>query len=660
MDLSINLEEKDVTNEEILLNKENITINIDDLIRSEDYIECVLNEFQKKMESTPKEKNIILKQNEIKFKKESFSSLLTPIQSLSELKEDGKYDIIIDFINFYNFKQKNILNKLFTHHLNEKGNLILLCDLNYLNQIGNDLKEILGEDNKIKMLIKLFIVSKVPFLTLFSLQKIMTSKNNINILNEKIMAYEIYEDLTLTKPLGYTLDMMPKSVTYMSNMFLYQKYLNVLHPGKSFKICIKETFWSDNVLFTLIICDSDNEEIIKKSNCAVVILGQSCLKSFINLNKEANLSLCNKMKYSRLIIIRPNPFNPYTIPELKDRLNSYIKLFNFKENAQNSVPIMMINDENENVDKVFIDNKVLIREIKQKENILRQFISLESPHEIKSEIKVLISSKSRKNKDKKYIPIHTIERYSSKNLGEYLDDSYLTMFYCQTILSGSFFLNYKNYPQNKKKILILGAGDGIISYFMDKVLANNVQIDAVEIDPVSVELGRDYFGLNSYKKESNKNTNIKWFIKDSKIFIEEKDIENYYDLIIMNINNTNFKKERSPPNCFFEDKIINKINKMLSEDGIYIMYLMCKNSKCYKNSIEIMENHFKQILFLENNDDLNKIHFCFKTKKDKENMFNNYTTNIKLLSKDENIANIKIIEHKSKYLLNLLKFYTIE
>ena len=654
-DNKINLEKKEENNDEILLNKENISINIDDLIKSEDCIECVLNEFKKKMESSPKEKNIILKQNEIKFKKENFSSLLTPMQSLSEIKEDEKYDIIIDLLNFYNFEQKNTLNKLFIHHLAEKGTLILLCDLNYLNQVGKDLKQTLGEDNKIKMLIKLFIVSKVPFLALFSFQKIMTSKDTVNILTEKIMAYEIYEDLTLTKPLGYTLDMMPKSVIYMSNMFLYQNYLNVLHPGKSFKINIKETFWSDNVLFSTIICDSDNEEIIKKTNCAVVILGQSYLKNFVNLSKETNLSLCNKMKYSRLIIIRPNPFNPYTIPELRDKLSSYIKLFNFKDNAQNSVPIMMINDENENVDKVFIDNKVLIREIKQKEHILRQFISLESPHEIQSEIKVLIASKSRKNKDKKSIPIHTIERYSSKNLGEYLDDTYLSMFYSQTTLSGIFFLNYENYPQNKKKILILGAGVGNISYFMDKVLANNVQIDAVEIDPVVVELGRDYFGLNNYKKENNKNGNIKWFIKDPKNFIEEKDIENYYDLIIMNINNTNYKQERSPPNCFFEDKIIKKINKMLSEDGIYIMYLMCKNSNCYNNSIEIMQNNFKQILFLENNDDLNKIHFCFKTKKDKENLLKNYTNNIKILSENESIANIKIIEQKSIYLMNLLK-----
>ena len=89
-DNKINLEKKEENNDEILLNKENISINIDDLVRSEDCIECVLNEFQNKFKSSPKEKNIILKQNEIKFKKENFSSLLTPKQSISEIKEDER------------------------------------------------------------------------------------------------------------------------------------------------------------------------------------------------------------------------------------------------------------------------------------------------------------------------------------------------------------------------------------------------------------------------------------------------------------------------------------------------------------------------------------------------------------------------------------------
>ena len=283
--------------------------------------------------------------------------------------------------------------------------LLLLCDFTYLKHIGNDLKDLLGEENKLKMLIKLYIVSKVPFLAIFTLKKIFEAKEKINILNEKILAYEIYEDLTLTKPISYTLNEMPKTIDYMYQMFQYEKFLNILHPGKSFKVEVKEIFWNDNIDFTMVIVDCNNEDILKQKNCAAIIIGQSYLNNFFPLNKKENLSLCRQLKVSRLIIIRPSPFNPYTITSVKQRLSSYIMLFKFNECLQKSIPIMMMNDENENVDKVYIDSKILIREVKQKDNILRQLIYLKNPHEVQCEIKILLTSKTKinKNNDKKYI-----------------------------------------------------------------------------------------------------------------------------------------------------------------------------------------------------------------------------------------------------------------
>jgi hypothetical protein len=649
--------------DEIIKNNNNAQIKIDDLKKAEDFIECILEIYKTKMEASSKEKNLILKYKEISFKKDYLENYLTQVQSFSELNENKKFDLIIDLLNFYNseknknINEKEILTKLFNEYLNEKGELILLCDYNYLNKIGNDLKNILGEDNKLKILMKIYVISKVPFLALFTIKKLYLTKEKIDILNEKILAYEIYEDLTLTKPISYTLIQMPKAIDYMYKMYQYQNYLKILYPGKTYHINIKETFWSDNISFLMIIVDSDNEELIKQNNCAAIVIGQSHLNNFISLNKEANLSLCKQCKVSRLIIIRPSPFDLYTVTNIRDRISSYIMLFKFEKCMQKSIPIMLMNDENENVDKVYIDNKYLIREVKQKDNILRQLLYLQNPHEVQSEIKIMLTSKSKsknKNNENKYKALNTIERYASKNLVECFDDSYLSMFYAQVALSGIFFLNFEKYPENKKKILVLGAGVGGINYFMDKILKSNVEIDAVEIDQKVIELGRDYFGLNDYKKEKNKNDNpIKWYFQDAKNFIEEKDVENHYDLIIMNIHNTSPKKERSVPNAIFEEKIIKKINKMLKNDeGIYIMYLMCKNSVIYNNSSDKIKNNFKQILLVENNDELNKIHFCFKSKVGKNELLKNYFLNIKNLAEKKDIADIKLIEKSSIHLIN--------
>ena len=647
--------------DKIELGNEDLNIKIEDLKNSQKYLECILNEFQKKVESYPKEKNLVLNHNEISFKNESFKSLITPINSLDEIKQSEKYEIIIDLISFYTFEKntnqnkKEILSKLFNNYLSEKGELLLLCDFRYLNELGKDLNQILGEENKFKMLMKLYIVSKIPFLALFTLKKIFLTKEKSDILNEKILAYEIYEeDLTLTKPISYTLAQMPKTVAYMRKMFLYQKYLAVLHPGKCFNIEIKVLFWSEDLDFSMMICDSDNEEIINKKNCSSVIIGQSYLHNFINLNKIGILALSKQCLSSRLIVIRPSPFNGYTIDKVKERLSSYIMLFKFNECQQKSFPIMMLSDDSENVDKVYIDNKLLIREVKRNDTILRQLIYLESPHEIQAEIKILLTSKSKlgKNIDNKYIPINTIERYKSKKIIEAFDDSYLSMFYTQASLISIFFLNFEDFPKNSKKILILGAGVGNICYFFDKILSNNVEIDAVETDKKITELGRDYFGLNNYKKEKGKKDNIKGHFMDAHTFIEKEKEENYYDLIIMNIHNTNSKQERSPPNLYFEDKIISKINKMLKEEGIYIMYLMCKNLACYKDSFNSIEKNFKTNLFVNTYDDLNKICYCFKSKGEKDELIKKYEKNYKeLLSKDKEIVDLKIIETPSVRLM---------
>ena len=419
-DNQTNVSEKQENNiDEIIKNNNNAQIKIDDLKNAEDFIECILEIYKTKMEASSKEKNLILKNKEISFKKDYFANYLTQIQSLTELKENKKFDIIIDILNFYNsetnknINEKEILMKLFNEYLNEKGELVLLCDYNYLNKLGNDLKNILGEDNKLKILMKIYVISKVPFLALFAIKKLYLTKEKIDILNEKILAYEIYEDLTLTKPISYTLIQMPKAIDYMYKMYQYQNYLKILYPGKTYNINIKETFWSDNISFLMIIVDSDSEELIKQNNCAAIVIGQSHLNNFISLNKESNLSLCKQCKVSRLIIIRPSPFDLYTVTNIRDRISSYIMLFKFEKCVQKSIPIMLMNDENENVDKVYIDNKYLIREVKQKDNILRQLLYLQNPHEVQSEIKIMLTSKSKsknKNNENKYKTLNTIER----------------------------------------------------------------------------------------------------------------------------------------------------------------------------------------------------------------------------------------------------------
>ena len=641
-------------------------LTIDDLNKLEEIFELVLKNFQKKME-TPNSNNLILKHKETQIKNKDLVSLLKEKNSLSEINDAEKFDLIIDVINFYYFRKvedslkeiqkkeidQNTLNKLFNINLTEKGTLILLGDYHYLCNLTQSFKKLFGNIFKNKLFIKLYSISNLPFIGIFSIQKMSQSKEIINIENEKLLFYKVNEDSTIEKPISFTMGQLSKSITYLSEIYQYHEYLKDLHKGQSNPIKIKENYWSDNIDFTITVVDSKDDELLKLKKCAAIIITKNFSNDFITLTFEGNMSLCKEANVSRILVVRSAPFNFDSATIIKEKLQNYIRLFSFKDCVDKSIPIMITADDNNDNENVFMDDKILVRDVKEKvdnnEITLRQLIFRSNPYEIQCEVKILLTSKKKLQKEKnKYVPIYTIEKYSNKNLVQCFDDSYLSMFYIQALLSSICFLNLKNFPENSLKILILGAGIGTINYYFNKILKENVIIDAVELDKEVAEVGLKYFGLNNFQNEKNKN--IKWYFEDAKKFIEEKNVKDYYDVIVMDINNTNSIQGISPPLLFFEQNILDKINDMLNKDGVYIINLMARSYQNYKKAYYTLDNKFPHILNINNNEDLNKIHFCFKTKKTKDEYFKFYNTNLSKLSNKE-IADISDTEQIFRLLL---------
>ena len=635
-------------------------IDIDYLKSIEDVIELVLKNYEKKLEQS-KDNNLILKNKDIVIKLPELASLFKEKESISAINENDKYDSIFDCLNFYHFINdklqevskgtidQNLLDKLYNKHLTEKGVLLFLCDYQYLCQLCDNFKKLLGEKYMTKIFIKCYIISKLPFMAVFSIQKMFGAKEPVNIENEKMLFYEInkIEDkYSFSKPISFTFGQLSKSIAYIYQMYQYQLYLYSLHPGTITPIKIKENLWSDNIDFTISICDSKDEELIKLNKCAAIIISKNFANEFISLTVEGNMSLCKQCKVSRLLLVRAAPFNFDTIDIIKEKISNYVILFKFGTCVDKSIPIMLMNDENKDMKTVYMNENLLIRDAQEKDMTLRQLIFRSNPYQIQCEIKTTLTSKTKiKNEKDNYIPIKTLEKYSQKNLVQCLDDSFISMFYIQALLSALFFVDLEKFPQEKVKILVLGAGIGTINYYFDKILKGNVCIDAVELDKNVAEVGMEYFGLNNYKKE--KNENIKWYFKDAKVFIKEKNVNEYYDLIIMDINNTNSLEGISPPPVFFEQEIVDKIYNMLKPNGIYIIDLLARSYQRYKNAFNVIDTKFPHILYVDNNEDLNKIHLCFKTKRGKVENLKYYSNGLKLLSNPE-IGNIKDIEASAR------------
>ena len=79
------------------------------------------------------------------------------------------------------------------------------------------------------------------------------------------------------------------------------------------------------------------------------------------------------------------------------------------------------------------------------------------------------------------------------------------------------------YPQNIKRILMVGLGGGSISTYLGRAMPD-VQIDVVELDPGVIAAGRKYFGLQETDK-------VHFIESDGRVFLNRN--KEPYDLILL-------------------------------------------------------------------------------------------------------------------------------
>lgn len=536
-------------------------------------IEIVLNSFKNKIDEASS--YVVAKGEEISFAgKEGEVAKLKPVSNYDVLKEGKKFNFLVDCLGFvHRESMQQVFDKdLFKSELDsvsDKGNAVFLMDFNYLLQCKEVIQEYLTEKTNVNLLIKLYIVEKLPLVGLLSVQKFENSQCNFE--NLKLLSYEIYEDNSITKPISYFLKDINKSLEYMFEMYQYQGYLQELHPGLVVKINVKENFWSENVDFTLTIVDSDDPELLKKKNCVAVIVTKAYYNDFIYIAKEGNMQLCKQVSASRLILIRPNAFNQDSVQAIKDKISHYILLFKFNDCATEAIPIMLFSDSKNEQFEIYRDNKVLIKDMEEneKKETFRQLIFFDAPNEVQSEIKLILTTKTKaKNDPDYYSPVPTISKYKEKNLVTCLDKNFICSFYIKSLLCGVFFIPTENFPKTPFNIIVLGAGIGSINHYFNRIFRENVQITSVEIDKSMPELGQKYFG---FKNTGANNSN--WVFGDAKDYLIKSQgaNKNKFDIIISDINNTNSTDGLSPPPVFFQDDTLASV-KVNKTDDINFIY----------------------------------------------------------------------------------------
>jgi hypothetical protein len=88
---------------------------------------------------------------------------------------------------------------------------------------------------------------------------------------------------------------------------------------------------------------------------------------------------------------------------------------------------------------------------------------------------------------------------------------------------------------------------------------------------------------------------------------------------------------------------------MLKDSGVYIINLMARSYEKYNQAFHKINNSFENLFLIENNEDLNKIHFCFKTKYTNDDYVKIYKDNLENF--ERNLC-LSMIEEDYKRILN--------
>lgn len=111
---------------------------------------------------------------------------------------------------------------------------------------------------------------------------------------------------------------------------------------------------------------------------------------------------------------------------------------------------------------------------------------------------------------------------------------------------------------NPNKILLLGLGAGSVIESLSKYLQNSFySIDAIEIDPVVIELSYKYFDVQRF-------SNLKIFQIDARDYIMQS--VDFYDFIIIDLF-----VDLMIPDFLFEPVILQKLKKMTTEKGAILI-----------------------------------------------------------------------------------------
>ncbi|KAM6921417.1 eEF1A lysine and N-terminal methyltransferase [Xenentodon cancila] len=374
--------------------------------------------------------------------------------------------------------------------------------------------------------------------------------------------------------------------------------------------------------YTLIVQDCPpGAKVPRPNQFAIFIVPRGSETAWLYSSSEGRRQLAASANFRRLVIVSMHRNQEYTdMQAVQSELSPVVMDLAPPGMAANQqVPFLSVGGDlgwREEVSRGVspLSGEYCVENVRGEDGELyRRLVFLSNTALVQSESRLvsLNSASSHKKKNKKKAKATAAPVSSSASLS--VDSGFLCCAHHEVMVAGFAMLGV-GAPQNKDvpvSVLLVGLGGGALPQFL-RDFVPGVTVEAVELDPVVLEVAKEWFGF----RPDNRLTVTVGDGLD-RICALEKEGGHLFDAVMFDVDNKDSSLGMScPPAAFVETPFLQKVCNLLTPRGLFILNLVCRDPALRKNVLERLSSVFPTVFSRKIAEEVNEVLLCSRGEKD--------------------------------------------
>lgn len=372
--------------------------------------------------------------------------------------------------------------------------------------------------------------------------------------------------------------------------------------------------------YTLTVQDCPPGAKVPRSNqFAIFIVPQGSETAWLYSSSEGQKQLAASANFRRLVIVAMHRNQEYTdMQAVQSELSPMVMdLAPPGMPTNHQVPFLSVGGDlgwREEVSRGVseLSGEYCVENVRGEDGELyRRLVFLSNAALVQSESRLVPSNtaSSHKKKNKKKAKPSAAPTTSSLSV----DSGFLCCAHHEVMVAGLALVGVGTL-QNKDvsvSVLLVGLGGGGLPQFL-RDFVPDVTVEVVELDPVVMEVAREWFG---FRPDDHLTVTLGDGLE--RICTLEKEGGRLFDAIMFDVDNKDSTVGMScPPAAFVEPSILQKVSRLLTPKGVFILNLVCRDPVMRKSVLERLMAVFPSVLSRKIEGEVNEVLLCSRAEKE--------------------------------------------